>query len=65
VDEARAVHRLERGANRFAVTREPAAQPAQAVGVGRGGAELDRGVLVVEQVEVETLAAEIQSGLQH
>ncbi len=63
--EARAVHRLNRGADRFAVTSETLAQAAQTVGIRRRRTDLDRRTISVEQVEVETLAAEIQTGVQH
>ena len=65
VHEAGAVHRLDRGADRRAVTIEPLAQAAQTIGVRRRRTDLDRRTLSVEQVEVETLATEIQTGVQH
>jgi hypothetical protein len=40
-------------------------QSAKAVGIRRGRTNFDRRTLTVEQVEVETLAAEIQTGVQH
>ena len=65
VHEPGAVHRLDRRPDRLAVTLEPLRQAAQSVGVGRRCADLDRRTLSVEQVEVETLATEIQTGVQH
>jgi hypothetical protein len=47
------------------MTIEPSRQMAQTVDVRRGGADLDRRALTVKQVKVETLATEIQSGVQH
>jgi hypothetical protein len=40
---------------------EPLRQPAQAIGLGRHRTDLDGRALTVEQVEVEALAAEIQT----
>jgi DNA-binding beta-propeller fold protein YncE len=65
VHEAGAVHRLDRRPDRLAVTCEPLTQATQPVGVGRRCADLDGRALTVEQVEVETLATEIQTGVQH
>jgi hypothetical protein len=65
VHEARAVHRLDRRADRLAVASETLAQATQTVGVRRRRTDLDSGTLGVEQVEVEALAAEIQTGVQH
>src|SRR5690242_4257550 len=63
--EAGTVHRLDRGADRLAVTSDALAQVLQPISVGRRSAALDRLALSVEQVEVETLATEIQTGVQH
>jgi hypothetical protein len=65
VHEAGAVHRLDRRADRLTVTPEPLGQTTKSVDVRRRRADLDRLSLRVEQVEVETLATEIQSGVQH
>jgi hypothetical protein len=65
VHEARAVHRLDRGADGRATPSDALAQALQSISIRRRSATLDRRTLVVEQVEVETLAAEIQSGVQH
>jgi hypothetical protein len=65
VHETGAVHRLDRGADRLAVTIETGRQRVQAIGIRRRSANLDRRTLAIEQVEVETLATEIQSGVQH
>jgi hypothetical protein len=59
VHEARAVHRLDRGADRLAVTSEALAQSVQPIRVRRRGTDLDRRTINVEQVEVETLATKI------
>ena len=65
VHEPCAVHRLDRRANRIAVTREPLAQATKPVGIRWRRTDLDRRALTIEQVEVETLATEIQTGVQH
>jgi hypothetical protein len=65
VHEARPVHRLNRRADRLVVNGETLAQAAQTVGIRRRPSHLDGRTLGVEQVEVETLAAEIQTGVQH
>jgi hypothetical protein len=65
VHEPGAVHRLDRGTDRLAVTREPLRQTTKAVDVGRRRAHLDSCTVSVEQVEVETRATEIQTGVQH
>jgi hypothetical protein len=44
---------------------ESSRQPEQAVGIRRPGTNLDGRSLTVKQMEVETLAAEIQTGVQH
>src|SRR5262249_37292035 len=65
VDEAGAVHRLDRRADRRAVPIEPLSQTTKTVGVRRRRTNLHGRTLTVEQVEVETLATEIQTGVQH
>jgi hypothetical protein len=65
VHEARAVHRFDCCADRSAMTLEPLRQTTKTVGVGRRRADVDRPSLRVEQVEVETLATEIQTCVQH
>jgi hypothetical protein len=62
--EARAVHRLDRGGDRE-IAGEAPRQRAQAIGIRRGGAHRHRLALLVEKVKVETLAAQIQTGVQH
>src|SRR4029077_16657831 len=47
------------------VTTEPLAQTTQTIRVGRRGTNLDRHTLTVKQMKVETLATEIQTGVQH
>jgi hypothetical protein len=65
VDETGAVHRLDRRLDRRAETVEPLSQGAQAVGIRRPRADVDGRTLPLEQVKVETLATEIQAGVQH
>src|SRR5918996_5942253 len=65
VDEAGPVHRLDRRPDRSAVTSQTLAQTTQPVRVRRRGTDLDPHPLTVEQVKVETLATEIQTGVQH
>jgi hypothetical protein len=65
VDEPRPVHRLDRGAHRRSVTGDTLVQAVQPVSIGRSSATLDYRTLAVEQVEVETLATEIRTGVQH
>src|SRR5205085_9805658 len=52
-------------ADRLAMTIETLAQAEQTVGIRRRGTNLDGRSLTLKQVEVETLAAEIQTGVQH
>jgi hypothetical protein len=59
VYEAGAVHRLDRCADRRAMTIEPCRQVRQTVDVGRGRTDFDRHALTVKEMKVETLAAEI------
>jgi len=65
VDEARTVHRLDRGADRQTVTIQPSRQATQTIGIRRRRTHFDRCALNVEKMEVETLATEIQTGVQH
>jgi hypothetical protein len=65
VHESRAVHRLDRRADRLAMTLESSRQAEQTICVWRRRADVDRRALIVEQMEVETLATEIQTGVQH
>jgi hypothetical protein len=65
VHEARPVHRLDRRADRLAVTVEPSRQSVQAIGIRRRRTDFDRRTLGVEQMKVEALATEIQTGVQH
>jgi len=65
VHEARPVHRLDRRADRLAVTVEPSHQSVQATGIRRRRTDFDRRTLGVEQMKVEALATEIQTGVQH
>ncbi len=65
VHEPRPVHRLNRRADRLAMTSETLAQAAQTLGIRWRRTDLDGRALPVEQMEVETLATEIQTGVQH
>src|SRR5439155_23379319 len=65
VYEACSVHRLDRGPNRQVEAVEAESKTAQAVGIRRCRAHLHARSGPVEQMEVETLAAEIQSDVQH
>ena len=65
MDKACAVHRLDRCLHRFSETSEPSGKAAKTIGVRRRGASLDRPARLIEQAEIETLAIEIQSGVQH
>src|SRR5439155_26125314 len=65
VHEPRTFHRLDRGADRRAVPSDALAQAIQSISIRRSSATFDCRTLAVEQVEVETLATEIQSGVQH
>jgi hypothetical protein len=46
------------------MTCEPLRQSSQTIGIRRRRTDLDRHTLTVEQMEVETLATEIQTGVQ-
>jgi hypothetical protein len=65
VHETRTVHRLDRRADRLAMPLESSRQTTKTVGVGRCGTNFDGRSLTVKQMEVEMLAAEIQTGVQH
>jgi hypothetical protein len=58
VCEAGAVHRFDRGAHRGAVPSHALTQVLQSISIRRRSANLDCRSLAIEQVEVETLAAE-------
>jgi len=65
VHEAGTVHRLDRRTDRRPITVEPLRQAMQTVRIRWPRTNLDRRAISVEQMEVETLAAEIQTGVQH
>jgi hypothetical protein len=65
VHEPCPVHRLDRRSDRRAMTVESSRQAVQPIGIRRCCTNLDRRTLGVEQVKVETLATEIQTGVQH
>jgi hypothetical protein len=55
---------LCQGSGKLAVAVESRCQQTQAIDIRRCGANLDRLTVAAEQVEVETPAAEIQTGVQ-
>jgi hypothetical protein len=63
VHEPRTVHRLDHGTH--AVTRQPPRQPPQPVGVGRHHGLGDQLAMLVDQADIEPLAAQIQTSVQH
>jgi hypothetical protein len=65
MDEAGAVHRLERRPDRLPVAPKPIREAAQPITIGRRRADLDRLPTLVEEMKVEASAAEIQTGVQH
>jgi hypothetical protein len=65
VDEAGPVHRLDRRADRLAVAIHPGHERPQRVGIGADGGHLDRSTVLIEQVHIEPLARQVQSGVQH
>jgi len=56
VDEAGAVHRLDRRPHRHTVGSGLAGQPAQPVGIRRRGGDLDRAALLIKQTHVQPVA---------
>jgi hypothetical protein len=65
MDEAGAVHRLDRRPHLLVVRTEALGQGTQTVSVRRRRTSLDRDTVGVEQTESEALATEIQTGVQH
>jgi hypothetical protein len=65
VDEAGAGHRLDRCPHRPPVAADPLGEPAKTIRVWGSRAYLERLPTLVQQVEVETLTAEIQTSVQH
>ena len=65
VHEARAVHRLDGGLHRLAVSSDPIDQRPKAVGIGMYGGHLHRPTRLIEDVHVHPLARQVQSGVQH
>jgi hypothetical protein len=65
VHEPRAVHRLDRRTDRLAMSIESSRQAEQAICIRRCGTNFDARSITVEQMEVETLAAKIQTGVHH
>jgi hypothetical protein len=66
VDEAGAGHRLDRRADGLGVRLlDPTRQRSQGVAVGRDGELVEVLSLIAEKTDVDLLAAEIQSGVQH
>jgi hypothetical protein len=56
VDEAGAVHRLDRRPHRLSVGSRLAGQPTEPVGIWRRGGDLDRAALGIEQVHIQPVA---------
>src|SRR6266550_3727024 len=65
MDKTGAVHRFDRRLHGLSETSEPSGKAAKTVGVRWRGASLDRPARLIEQTEIETLATEIQSRVQH
>ncbi|MGH2984251.1 MAG: hypothetical protein ACRDK5_08365 [Solirubrobacterales bacterium] len=65
MDKAGAVHRLDRCPHRLGEMFDMSGEAAKTICVRWRGAEVDRLARLIEQAEVETLAAEIQSRVQH
>jgi hypothetical protein len=65
VDEAGAVHRLDHGGDVAVVAAEAVDEAGEAVPVGGDGATLDQRGVLAKGVEVESLAAQVQSDVQH
>ena len=66
VDDPRASHRLDHGADRLAVDLlDAASEPSKRVDVGRYGELVQMLSLIGEQTHVELLATQIQSSVQH
>jgi hypothetical protein len=65
VHEAGPVHRLDGRLHRLAEASHPAGQSAKPISIWRCRTRLHRLTGLVEKAVVETLAAEIQSGVQH
>ena len=65
VDEAGTVHRLDRRTDRRSITVDPLRQAMQTAGIRWRRTDLDRRTISIQQMEVETLATEIQTGVQH
>jgi hypothetical protein len=56
VDEAGAVHRLDRRPYRPAVGGGLAGKPAQPIGIRRRGGDLDRAALRIKQTHIQPVA---------
>jgi len=65
VDEAGAIHRLDRRADRLAVAIHPGDEDPERIGIGTNCRHLDRPAVLVEQVHIKPLARQVQSGVQH
>ena len=65
VDEAGTVHRLDRRADRLAVAIHPGDKCPQGIAIGTDRGHLDRSPVLIEQVHIEPLARQVQSGVQH
>jgi hypothetical protein len=56
VDEAGAVHRLDRRSHRLPVDGGLAGQPAQPIGIRRRGGDLDGAALDIKQTHIQPVA---------
>jgi hypothetical protein len=65
VHEAGTVHRLDRRLDRLAMAGDPFGERAQGIGIRPHRKEVDRPALFVEDVHIELLARQVQSGVQH
>jgi hypothetical protein len=65
VDEPRASHGLYGRGHLLAVAQDAIGEGAQGVRVWVNGRHLDRPTILVEQVHIEPLARQVQSGVQH
>jgi hypothetical protein len=63
VDEPSTVHRLDRRRDRLAMARQPRREQAEGIVVRVDGRHLDRLPVLVEQVHVELLSGQVQSGV--
>jgi len=65
VDETRAGHRLNHSAHRLAVLQDPPRKPANTIVVARPSELLDQLAALEQQANIEPVATQIQSSVQH